>query len=295
MGVSVSPTISYQPAAVAGSNGGPPGPPGGGGPAPPPDLATVLVQLQAVLAQLQPLVDALAGQSSITGGGAPGQVPTPVQAGAAGGCGSSSGAQQVGQTPAQVAPGPATSPGDSPAPGPVPAPAPAPSSPPSPPGQGDEVRQKIVDVANAELAKNVKENGDNRDDAGNIVKYRTAVTGAGEDPNAPEPWCADFVSWVMQQAGVPVGAGGKGEDYVKFLKDWGQKEGRWHDKGSHTPKPGDMIIYDWTQNGTLDHVGIVTAVDGNSITTVAGNEGDAVSQAHRRLGDADIAGFITPG
>lgn len=116
------------------------------------------------------------------------------------------------------------------------------------------------------------------------------MTGPGENPKSAEPWCADFVSWVFKQAGAPVGAGGKGEDYTVAMKQWAQGEGRWRAK-DHVPKPGDIVFYDWQNDGKVDHVALVEKVNGRSITTIGGNEDGAVRRQERPL-NTNIAGFV---
>lgn len=50
--------------------------------------------------------------------------------------------------------------------------------------------------------------------------------------------------------------------------------GRWKEDDSYTPGIGDVIFYDWDDSGSgdctggADHVGIVTAVSGTSITVI---------------------------
>ena len=36
---------------------------------------------------------------------------------------------------------------------------------------------------------------------------------------------------------------------------------------------GDIIFFDWGDNGTIDHVGIVESVSGGTVNTIEGNSG----------------------
>lgn len=45
---------------------------------------------------------------------------------------------------------------------------------------------------------------------------------------------------------------------------------------SHDAKRGDLVFFDWTGNGTPNHVGFVMSVDDDTITTIEGNKGDTV-------------------
>ena len=61
-----------------------------------------------------------------------------------------------------------------------------------------------------------------------------------------------------------------------------QKLGRWEENDAYRPSVGDVVFYDWedganyasTDNkGAADHVGIVTAVNGTTLTITEGNMG----------------------
>ena len=51
---------------------------------------------------------------------------------------------------------------------------------------------------------------------------------------------------------------------------WFESKGRFRD-GSYTPVAGDIIFFDWGDNGTIDHVGIVESVSGGTVNTIEGN------------------------
>jgi hypothetical protein len=109
-----------------------------------------------------------------------------------------------------------------------------------------------------------------------IATYRSAVAGSA----AGQPWCAYFVSWAAAQAGSPLGDSGQGIGWCDGIKDWAQRNGKLLPAGS-TPQPGDLILYGGR------HVGIVESVAGDgSLTTVEGNEGDAVKRVHRSQSEA---------
>ena len=50
---------------------------------------------------------------------------------------------------------------------------------------------------------------------------------------------------------------------------WFESKGRFRD-GSYTPVAGDIIFFDWGDNGTIDHVGIVESVSGGTVNTIEG-------------------------
>ena len=272
-------------------------------------LGATLTQLQGVITQLQSVIGALAGAAqqtqpapatlatpvtsgggTVTGGGAPAQSPmqspvqSPVQAppgkGAASGCpcGCGMGSVQRG-TPGQGRRSrPSTSPGDD-----------------AKPETSNDVRKRIVKAARDEVKKGVKEDaGEDKDKKGNIVRYRKAVSQAGENPSAAEAWCADFASYVTKKGGAAVGKGGKGSDYVPELRSWAKGAGRWEERNGYKPKPGDLVIFDWNKDGTGDHVAVVEKVNGTKITTIGGNESDSLRRATRTSTSSEIMGYVKP-
>ena len=58
---------------------------------------------------------------------------------------------------------------------------------------------------------------------------------------------------------------------------WFESKGRFRD-ASYTPAVGDIIFFDWGNNGTIDHVGIVESVSGGTVNTIEGNSGDKVAR-----------------
>lgn len=110
-------------------------------------------------------------------------------------------------------------------------------------------------------------------------------------------WCACFVSWCANQCGyidrgiIPKFAGcGVGVD-------WFKNKNQWLD-GSATPESGNIIFFDWVeegiQDGNSDHVGIVEKVEGGRVYTIEGNSGDACQQNSYPIGYFEILGYGTP-
>jgi hypothetical protein len=113
-------------------------------------------------------------------------------------------------------------------------------------------------------------------DGPRIPTYRSAVAGS----MAGAPWCAYFVSWAAAQAGAPIGDGGSGLGSVAQIRDWASRAGRLL-PGTTTPQPGDLVLF-----GDR-HVGLVESANPDgSLTTVEGNEGDAVRRVQRSPGEA---------
>jgi uncharacterized protein (TIGR02594 family) len=155
-------------------------------------------------------------------------------------------------------------------------------------GPGDAGR-RMVALAQGEVG--VREDG-GVNNGQRIATYRSATAGAA---NSPGPWCAYFVSWLAKQSGAPIGPGGAGTGYVPALETWGRNTGRFS-PGNTTPKPGDIVIFDWQGDGTADHTGIVERVDANGrIHTIEGNSSDSVARRDYAAGTGAIRGYVHPG
>ena len=74
---------------------------------------------------------------------------------------------------------------------------------------------------------------------------------------------------------------------------WFESKGRFRD-GSYTPVAGDIIFFDWGNDGTIDHVGIVESVSGGTVNTIEGNSGDKVARRSYRIGSSNIYGYGVP-
>ncbi|ENZ13280.1 GH25 family lysozyme [Enterocloster clostridioformis] len=113
-----------------------------------------------------------------------------------------------------------------------------------------------------------------------------------------DAWCATFVSAVSIKCGLtdilPTECS-CGEMIALF-----KKLGEWIENDAHVPKPGDIIFYDWQDSGSgdntgwPDHVGIVEAVSGSTITVIEGNKSDAVGRRTLQVGGKYIRGYGVP-
>lgn len=113
-----------------------------------------------------------------------------------------------------------------------------------------------------------------------------------------DDWCAGFVSAMAIACGLtqimPTEVGcGKMIDLYKA-------KGSWVEDDAYVPKAGDVIFFDWEDNGTGDnrgspnHVGLVADCDGKTITTIEGNRADAVGCRTIGVNARYIRGYGTP-
>lgn len=79
-----------------------------------------------------------------------------------------------------------------------------------------------------------------------------------------------------------------------------RKAGRWMERDDYIPKPGDLVMYDWEDNGKGDctgnpnHVGMVVGMVGGYIHVVEGNYGDCVKYRYLKVDGRFIRGFCLP-
>jgi len=144
------------------------------------------------------------------------------------------------------------------------------------------VGERMVALAQQELARNVVEDPPGSNESPDIARYRTATQGA----MGGQPWCAYFTSYIAKQAGAPIGDYGQGMGLVDNITDWAQRTGKFIPT-SGQPQPGDLALFD-------EHIGIVESVkpDGN-VTLIEGNSSDRVQRVDRSL--TELVGFARLG
>ena len=113
-----------------------------------------------------------------------------------------------------------------------------------------------------------------------------------------DSWCATFISALAIQCNatdiIPTECG-CGE-MIKLC----QKMGIWVENENRVPGEGDIIFYDWQDDGNgdnkgwSDHVGIVEKVNGNTITVIEGNINDAVGRRTIAVNARYIRGYAVP-
>ena len=106
-------------------------------------------------------------------------------------------------------------------------------------------------------------------------------------------WCACFVSWCADQCGyIDSGLIPKFAGCIDGA-NWFKSNNRWNDR-NYEPKAGDIIFFDWEDDGTTDHVGIVEKCENGTVYTVECNSGDACRQRQYTVGSRNIYGYGIP-
>lgn len=141
--------------------------------------------------------------------------------------------------------------------------------------EADGTHRKIIDIYNGHkpLARGYK------------VKYT-------------DSWCATFVSAAAIKCGLTdiVQTECSCQQMISLLK----KIGCWVEDDAYIPLPGDIVFYDWQDNGSgdctgwSDHVGIVESVSGDYIVVIEGNYKDGVGRRSIQVNGRYIRGYGVP-
>ena len=111
------------------------------------------------------------------------------------------------------------------------------------------------------------------------TEFKAQPAGAKFSQGAEEAWYANFVSWIMYQAGAPLKnphTGGWRIPGTFTLREYYEANGRFKPANSgYQPLPGDAAIY---RNSPVfgDHTNIVLKNDNGVLTTVGGNEANRI-------------------
>lgn len=158
-----------------------------------------------------------------------------------------------------------------------------------------EAREKIVSIARGFLG--CKESDGTHRKIIDLYNSHKPIA-RGYPMQYTDAWCATFVSAVGIQAGytdimpTECGCGQMIELYRKL--------GCWQENDAYRPEPGDVIFYDWEDNGVGDnvgapnHVGLVDSVTGSTIKVIEGNKNNAVEYREILVNSKFIRGYGLP-
>lgn len=112
-------------------------------------------------------------------------------------------------------------------------------------------------------------------------------------------WCAMFVSWCFDKAGVPLGH----IDDAKGYRYCPSAYNHWNSTNQITknPQPGDIVLFDWEGDGKCDHTGIFVKDSGDRKTFVAiegntslSNNSNGGQVMERKRHYASAKAFVSP-
>ena len=138
---------------------------------------------------------------------------------------------------------------------------------------------------------------------GNQAIVEVALTQLGNEGGEPYwswygfngrvEWCACFASWCADQCGYLESGIIPKFSLCSDGVDWFKGRGQWQDK-NYEPQAGDLIFFDWGNDGSIDHVGIVEKCENGTVYTVEGNSSDACRQQSYPVGSSLIYGYGLP-
>lgn len=156
-----------------------------------------------------------------------------------------------------------------------------------------QLRQKVANTINGWLGATEGSSGHKE-----ILNIYNSQKNLDYRMGTSDAWCAATVSATWLKVGIA--------DYIctsvncGTLRDLAISKGIWVENDAYVPKVGDAIIYSWSDSGigdntgSADHVGLVTAANGNSFTVTEGNKNNAVGKREMEVNGAYIRGFIAP-
>ena len=167
---------------------------------------------------------------------------------------------------------------------------------------GNELRAAVVATARAWLGRKEADGS-----FWEIVKYYNDHRPPGAyEMQYNDPWCAAFVSAVGIKTSLdhnlacgPYGLLAVNVGCIPMIDQyiaWGE----WQENDDYSPRPGDVILYDWEDSGSgdnhgsPDHAGIVTEMVGNTITVIEGNKSDSVCYRTLKRDGLYIRGYGCP-
>lgn len=161
-----------------------------------------------------------------------------------------------------------------------------------------ELRQQVVGIARSWLGRN-EADGSHREIIDLYNNGQPKPLPRNWKVRYADAWCATFTSACFIKAGLtnimPTECG-CGE-----MVELHQAAGIWKEDDGYRPEPGDIVFYDWQDNGKgdctgwPDHVGIVESVSGDTIQVIEGNDkADAVGRRTICVDGKNIRGYSTP-
>lgn len=138
---------------------------------------------------------------------------------------------------------------------------------------------KLLLISQKELGTNEADHGDD--------KYIAWFGGFKLDVS----WCAIFVSWCANKAGIPTSIIPKYASCDAGMK-WFKDQDAFKARGSYKPLPGDIIFFGTPTDST--HTGIVVTSDSSKVYTIEGNTSNMVANREYSLSATKIIGYGVP-
>ncbi|MGJ6960973.1 CHAP domain-containing protein [Streptosporangium sp. G11] len=133
--------------------------------------------------------------------------------------------------------------------------------------------RKFIELLESQLGYSEKSGGYTKfgDWYGENVEFDADYTAA--------PWCDMYLSWAAEKLGYQEWVGQFA--YTVYHAQWFRQQDAW----GTVPKPGAIVFFDWSGSNRvdhIDHVGIVTRVEGDRIHTIEGNIDGGIAKRKER-------------
>ena len=166
-----------------------------------------------------------------------------------------------------------------------------------------ELRNTVAKIMNEWKAAGLKESDGSHMKIVNIYNNHKPLA-RNYKVKPKDSWCATTVSAAFIEAenrtGIKftsiIGTECSCQRQIELMK----KLKSWQENDAYVPKVADIIYYDWDDNGIgdntgwSDHVGLVVAISGKTMTVVEGNKADKVGSRKISVNAKDIRGFGVP-
>lgn len=158
-----------------------------------------------------------------------------------------------------------------------------------------QLRQSLVDMAKSYLGSSEGSSKHHK-----IVDTYNTIRPlpVGYTLQYDDDWCAGYVSAMAQLCGLTSIV--LPECSCTRMIALYEAAGRWVENDAYVPEMGDIIMYEWDiettgdLTGDADHVGIVTACDGSTITVIEGNKDNTVGYRTVAVNWDRIRGYCLP-
>ena len=147
-----------------------------------------------------------------------------------------------------------------------------------------EQRARVLDVAQSQIGV--------REDTGR----NDGVPASRYADGRREPWCADYVIWVYETAGLSLPGDRRLLPWVQYLEDQMRQHAYWAPSCDVYPETGDIIFFrarGKSDRGRGRHCGIVEWCDNilEVVGTIEGNTRNCVARRQYPLSSRRITGY----
>lgn len=153
-------------------------------------------------------------------------------------------------------------------------------------------------TASNDLAKKLVEKAANeigyKADATGLTKYgQWWANKVGDSAFEKAKWSSMFLAWCGNEIGLA------DEQYgyyacSEYWVNWFKSNNAYHEVKDYTPQVGDMIFFDYNQDGSSDHNGIVKSTSNGKVYAIEGNVDGEVKECEYDLTNSTLKGYGTP-